>query len=221
MSIEDQIEQDLKQTFGDKGANTLRDTLAEVDGRWSAATTETSASQSREAKVRRMTFRRVLSIAASFLVLAVAGWWVVGAGQSAEPHALYAVYAEAYNVSLTVRGTNDAEGFHQAQMAYQKGDYATAFKEFQALAQQDSGAAQYTFYAGVSALLNEEAALAIPLFKNLLAQPNHLFVEQARWYLALAYLQEGDAAFAKTYLSEIKTGAFKAEEAVDILESLD
>ena len=221
MSIEDQIEQDLKQTFGDEGANALRDTLAEVDGRWSAATPETSASQPREAKVRRMSFRRVLSIAASFLVLAVAGWWVVNTGQSTDPNALYSEYAEAYNVSLTVRGSNEMAGFQQAQTAYQKGDYATAFTKFQALAQQDPGAAQFSFYAGVSALLNEEATLAIPLFKTLLAQPDHLFVEQARWYLALAYLQEDDTASAKTYLSEIKTGAFKAEEAKELLSKIE
>jgi len=221
MSIEDNIEQDLKQTFGDKGANALRDTLAEVDSRWSTNSAEATVSQPHEAKVRSLSFRRVMSIAASFLVLAVAGWWVIGAGQSSDPNALYTEYIGAYDVSLTVRGTTDATAVQAAQSAYQAGEYGAAYSQFAALASQDPAAHSYAFYAGVAALLDGQAAVAIPFFKNLLAEPNHLFIEQSRWYLALSYLQEGDSASAKTILGEIGEDDFKGVEAKEVLGALE
>jgi len=220
MSLDKKIEADLKNTFGDEGAHQLRDTLKRVNAKWGALGAEESVATPQEAKVRRLSIGRIMSIAATLLLLVVAGWWVLDAGSSSNPGDLYAEYASPYRVTMVSRDASDATLVQAAQSAYQDADYGTAYASFNKLSEQDPTATQFQFYAGVSALLDKNAAQAIPLFERLLAQEDHLFVEQSRWYLALAHLQKGDSASAKTYLSDIKTGAFKFEEAGELLGKL-
>ncbi|MFK8056177.1 MAG: tol-pal system YbgF family protein [Saprospiraceae bacterium] len=220
MSLDKKIEADLKNTFGDEGAAQLRDTLKNVDAKWTAPASEETVVAPRQAKVRRLSIGRMMSIAATLLLLAVAGWWVLDDGSSSDPNDLYAEYASPYRVTMVTRDASEGILIQLAQTAYQEEDYGTAYASFSKLSEQEPTATQFQFYAGVSALLDGNAAEAIPIFEGLLAQEDHLFVEQSRWYLALANLQEGDSASAKTYLQDIEEGAYKSEEAKALLSQL-
>ncbi len=77
------------------------------------------------------------------------------------------------------------------------------------------------FYLGVSYLKgsNPQAKAAIDAFDKI--APNSVVVEETKWFMALAYLFDGDNQTAKTLLNEIITAkSFKHREATELIRAL-
>jgi predicted Zn-dependent protease len=108
---------------------------------------------------------------------------------------------------------------NQAIIAYENKNYKETSSAFQELQSNSPDLIALRFYTGLSELGEGNSDIATNIFKEILDTPDHLFVEQSRWYLALAYLQKGDRNAANLELTKIKKGQFKHDEAKIVLNA--
>ena len=109
---------------------------------------------------------------------------------------------------------------NEAMKAYHEKDFMNAQRKFATLNEIETDNNAYQFYESLSLLGANQSEKAIAEFKQILAQPYHLFLEQSKWYLGLAYLQNLDNANAKSTFEAIQKGQYKYQEAQTILEHL-
>ncbi len=115
----------------------------------------------------------------------------------------------------------------RAMSYYEAESYADATSLLKELASKSEGPTyKYSFYLGVSYLGLDppKTELAISALQEVLAVNKEL-TEPAKWYIALAYWEQGEREIAKRYFEDIasQSGFFNREAAKDILnqESLD
>lgn len=207
------LHQQMASLLGDASTLEIRQTLAAVDKEWQAPGTGPRVS---------IFSRRVLGIAASFLVLA----GVFGVYYFTRPLSmseLYASYYEEYPMLLSQRSEAQNETnqlLSTAILAYQNREFQTACAQFSQLRRSAPENAAYTFYLGLCYLELDKTQEAILTFQELLALEAGPYLELTRWYLALAYLDTEQVDLARSAFTEIKAGQFKYEEAQKILNSL-
>jgi len=172
---------------------------------------------------------RRLAVAASFLVLLAAGWFVMNNSSGATNDDLYANYFTTFDNDLPEwRGAEDDEitimqNFDRAMEEYSTGQYAESLPFFEEylISEPDSHFAM--FYSGMAhlevgnfdkAIMRLEQAIATEEEKN--------YREKAKWYLILAHLKKGDRAIAAEKLSAyVKGGAtFKNAGAKELLQQI-
>ena len=114
---------------------------------------------------------------------------------------LFARYFEPYpNVVMpTVRGSEmeDSTTAQKAYRAYDQGNYTEATRWFESAGAGDETVA---LYLANSYLARGETGKAIPILEKLEGE-SELFAEEARWYLALAYLKAGENEHAARLLN--------------------
>lgn len=143
-----------------------------------------------------------ISIAAILLigVTAILLW-----PQSENTSNLFDQYFEPYpNVVMpTVRGVeiNDTTTIQKAYRAYDQEDYAGAVQFFETLETKDEGT---LLYLGNSYLMLNETKKAISVLEKLVNKQSQ-FEEEAKWYLGLSYLKNGDNAMVKNTFDGIKS----------------
>lgn len=136
-----------------------------------------------------------------------------------EPAALYAQYVEAYpNESpyATYRSEASEEGPElRGFRHYDRGEYRQALEQFRLSLDSDPENPTILFYSGNASLLLGETERAIGFFEEVLRLRKGWEVP-SRWYLALAWLQAGDAARAAPYLRQLaeSTGTYREKAAV-------
>ena len=107
----------------------------------------------------------------------------------------------------------------KAFLAYSKKDYEEAEQIFERL-YKNEGTSYYLFYRANALLGLDRASEAIPLLQKYLETGAELS-PKARWYLALAYLQQEKLSEAKELLNEIQHSQdYKAVEAKQLLDEL-
>ena len=205
------IHQGVMGVAGDSGLQNLFGELEKADQ---------SFEHKSSAKVLKLNYRRLLSAAAAILLLLGALLWIFDSEPSSE--VLYATHFEPYIMVLNQRtGSEENVLLKQATSAYSEGNYSASADSFLQLAEDKPSNISYQFYSGISLLAANKANEAIPILEEISRSGNPSFGEQSRWYLALAYLQTDDKVNAKNTLFEIKEGAFRYQEAQEILSSLD
>jgi tetratricopeptide (TPR) repeat protein len=199
MTDDQQIEKDLQDTLGNEDVHLLRSALKQVDAQWQSSDHDSHVPSAivqpiaSRAKVRRLPLNRILAIAASIVVLLVAGIWLIGGEDDpATLESLYTEYGAPYRTTLTARGTNLTTLEQAAFLAYDQQQYGEAFRLFLDLLKERPQEHFYTFYAGSSALAAGRPLEAVPFFQQLIEQSDHLLVEQSQWYLAMSYLKAAD-----------------------------
>ena len=209
--MSDPLENELRDTLGDPGAHELRTLLRQTDAGWRAPA----------AAARRPGWPRYLAAAAAILLLIVAGWWTTTQFRSASPESLFASYYTPYETFAAERG--DTPGtllFAQANAAYRAGNYALAYEGFTTLLDSEPDNTLYRFLLAQAALAAGRAAEAAADFEQLVSTPDHLFTEQSRWYVALAYLKQGKLPDARRSFEAIAVGQYRHAEAQAILRQL-
>ena len=213
LGLHQQITTSLK---GEK-IHEFRHVLKETDQNWKSVEAVPNT------KVKKINFRRVIAIAATVLLLIMAyQFFFVGGGQRSNDQ-LFADNFQPYQMLLSQRDISKEDIntlLEKAISTYTKGDFQNASLAFQQLAENDPEDISYSFYQAVSELGAKNSDEAIALFNGILAAGEHSFVEQSRWYLALAYMQKGDTMKAEKVLKEIRSGQFKYAEAKQLLEKL-
>lgn len=129
-----------------------------------------------------------------------------------------AAQLQAYELSFGDRGTPQ-DDLLQAGQYYQAGRYAEAIPLLQKAA-QESEDGKYRLALGISQLLNEQPDSAIKSLQALIDLPDPVYQAHARWYTALAYLQQEQPAKAAPFLQLLaqKSRAFNSTKAKALLE---
>ncbi|MEL6654778.1 MAG: hypothetical protein AAFQ87_28655, partial [Bacteroidota bacterium] len=158
------------------------------------------------------------AIAASVLLLAIAGIWYLNRPKPASDY--FAEYFVPYRAPINLRGgPEEMNQWEAARQAYVDGDFVRSAQGFASIS--DSSAPVYVrdFYHGMSLLNQTPPAItqAIPLLQSV-SEGQHDYREIAAWYVALAYLQNEQPQEAIPYLQSLKS--YRSAEAKNILESL-
>ena len=205
---DDRLDEELRRTLGQPGVHAIRDVLREVDAAWTPPIRKLDPKR----PLRRSRWRVGLAAAASVLMLILAGTWLLGSDTTGVDS-----YLVPYEMAAAVRGDGDPAADAEARAYYEAGEYERAAAAFGTLSPDDPTVA---FYRGVSTLLAGQAAEAIPILSALVARDDHLYVEQARYYLGLAYAKTGRDAEARSTLREIGEGQYRYREAQEMLALL-
>ena len=210
------LHRQVSETLKGEKVHQLRNVLHEVDKDWKVESKEDSA------KIINFNFRRVLTIAATVALIIIGLQWFSNSNLSSEE--LYAANFETYPMLLNQRSvdenTADLITYNNAITFYAKGQNQEALASFEKLIQAQPENITYQFYQANLLLSEKKSGEAIPIFQKILAGDYPLFEEQARWYLALAFLENNEKENAKTLLEEIKVEQFKSKEAARVLSHL-
>lgn len=174
----------------------------------------------------------VASAAAAFLIIAAAAlWWLLRtpdvsparAGKiPAELNLLARLEPPPY-IAPALRGTEDeaAERFRTGMRYYQEGQYARAIPELRAAAGLKSESAQARFFLGISLLLTGQSDEGIVELKAAESLGDPAYLEEARFFLAKAYLAKSDVAAAKEKLRQVvEANGRMRDEAADLLRRM-
>ncbi len=116
----------------------------------------------------------------------------------------------------------EKELLQEALLAYDQGNYVSAIGLFNEIPVTDENRLEVLMYAGNAYLATGQTAQAKEMFTNII-EDNMGLVIQAKWYLSLCYLKEGDVVNARPLLEEIEsTGKYnKSDDAAEILDKLE
>jgi tetratricopeptide (TPR) repeat protein len=157
-------------------------------------------------------------IAATTLIFSLLFSWFIFSKPT--PEKLFSEHFQTYQSISTFGG--EEQPMDKAMDFYNSGRYAEAINAMEAALVNDAyNLSQYHFYLGVSYLANNNPDKAIANFRKTLSADND-FVQQSKWYLALAFLKKGDKEETKKLLQEISSmnAAYKQKEAAEILKDL-
>ncbi|MEO0470957.1 MAG: hypothetical protein AAF206_15120 [Bacteroidota bacterium] len=198
-----QIAQQLDQAFDGAEVFALRKELQSI------------RALRQQKKVRRFPVWSYAAVAAAIAILVLL--WVNPGGSGKSSEALFAENFGAYPMLISSRADSVSDTLGAALIAYENGDYAVAARHFAALDSADNIQPRFLrFYEAVSLLGAKDGAGAIAILQALdLPELD----EAKQWYLALAYLQNGQPEASKETLKDIQTGRF-APQAAELLEVL-
>ena len=198
-----------------KGENfhKLRDVLQKTDASWTGEKGHSGG------RVISMSFMK-MAIAASVVVLmGVALWFNITS--STDGPELFAAHFEPYDMVITQRSLEGPKDqvLETAINNYDDGNYQESEKQFSNLAEINPDEPIMRIYECISSLATGNSKSSIDCFDNLLNIP--ALAEQSRWYLGLAYLQDGNGKKAAEVLSQIGEKEYKYAEAKEILNLIN
>ena len=176
--------------------------------------------------------RRILSLAASFLVIGLAGWWFLS--QPASPEQIYAnnfsVHPDKLSIEIEDRLSETGFGINKEALGnlqnaintYNNGDYQMAIQQLNAYknANSEDVLASYAqFYEAVALLKNGKIEAGQEQLESL-SKVNFPLQADAQWYLALANLQQGNITKAKEILQSLTAVTRYQKKATNILNDL-
>lgn len=167
----------------------------------------------------------ISSIAAALvLILAISSKVFFSAG-SKNSSAVYDKYYEVYPAIMSFRSTSEGaeekDLLYKAFASYDIKDYNQASQYFETIAMQDSTNYLSRFYLGICKIELDNLNEAEEYLSELILRNNHIFWEQAHWYLAMVYVKKDKQNKAREILHKIvQQNMAKTEEAKDILKSL-
>ncbi len=139
-----------------------------------------------------------IAIAAA-IVIAVGSIWFFS---NIPNRSLYNKYFKPAPGLPTTMSSADNFDFYDAMVNYKHGDYKTAIDKWQILSENKPENDTINYFLGVAHLANKNIIEAIPfLERSVEAEDNSVFLNDAYFYLGLAYLKEGNLELAKKHLS--------------------
>ena len=165
--------------------------------------------------------------AAAFITLLIGiGMLWIYHSQITKPDELYASYFEPYPSIYSQRSVNkDSEQGtlkRKAFLAYEKENWEKAIDHFDKLLLLQPEKAEYAFYAAILDLKLNNAYRAIKRFQTVLKKEDPLLEDQTIWYIALAYLKEGNVEESEEYLQQIiKEDMANKEKASKLLRRIE
>ena len=210
-----EFQKDLKQAIAVSQREDLRATLQQLE---------------KKAGSRRLLpLPRKWLVAASFFLLVTLGFWSVQNRFFPSNEALYHEHFEPMRnkVMPITRGSDVQTIEYKAFAAYESAEYNTAINLFNSV--EDPKQDHILFIKAMCYLSldknNEAVEILLPLATDRRSSEiSDDYSEEARWYLALAYLNQGEEQKAVSQfnlIAEQGENAFKKEEAKEILSYLD
>lgn len=162
--------------------------------------------QLERSKPYRRNIRFRMAVAASLIVLVVAGIFLFNALNRTDAQQIFASHFDPYPVieQGTIRGTNDGSELVQGLQAYEQGQYATAIDLLVPFQSANPHQTIVQFYLGLSYLANNQAERAVVVLRPLADNSDFALSEQATWYLGLAYLKTGATAKSTAIFDQLQ-----------------
>lgn len=208
------LHKEIHYVIADKGLDDFRQKVKEAS--------EPYVSLSAAGRQAKNAFPFYLKIAAAITLLigTVTIFYLI---QPEDQNDLFAKYFTPYEAPMNFRsdgtsGTDDA--WKQALAYYDAGKYqeAVPYLEKVVIDKPDNTLAK--LLKGVSYLAIGSTAQAEENFSAIIKDGQNMFVEQAKWYLALTYLKEEKTEDAKILLISIESGAYH-DNAQELLRSIE
>ncbi len=139
---------------------------------------------------------------------------------------LYDTYYETYTAVMNFRSTNTQNqtrtSLANAFDRYEAGDFKQASFFFEKIVREDNSNYMCRFYLSICKMETNKPDEAEEYLTGLVLKNNHIFWEQAHWYLALLYLKMNSKKEAKMILNKmVHENMAQKTEAKIILKSLE
>ncbi|KJD35830.1 hypothetical protein PW52_08860 [Tamlana sedimentorum] len=145
-----------------------------------------------------LNFKRI-AIAAAFII-GLGSIWYFSIPQNEKLYAKY--YKNDPGLPTTMSSTNNFE-FYSAMVKYKHGEYKSAIQSWNALVAKTPENDTLNYFIGVAHLANKNVDSAIPfLERTVQSKKDFPLINDANYYLGLAYLKEGNTELAKQFLSK-------------------
>ena len=157
---------------------------------------ETIVKKSIDRKVRHLNLSKIAVAAA--IIIAVGSIWFFSTPQNDKLYAKY--FKPDPGLPTTMSSTNNFD-FYDAMVNYKHGDYKMAIDKWKILSENKPENDTLNYFLGVAHLANKNVIEAIPfLERSVEAEDDFVFLDDAYFYLGLAYLKEGNIELAKKHL---------------------
>jgi tetratricopeptide (TPR) repeat protein len=166
----------------------------------------------------RITWQRVLAVAASVALVVAATVWML---RPQMDERLYAHYRDLPEADFTLRGTAD-DVQHQLERggtAFNQKNYDEALTAFRAALALQPEHTEAQFFAALC-LLEKNDMLAAEALLAPIVNSTNVWASEARWYLALSMLRRHDRVGCAAQLQQIGTGERRYADAQTLLEKL-
>lgn len=175
----------------------------------------------KEGRMLPFNIRPILAVAASLLILLVAGYLFIDSTPNNQE--LFAAYYQPYpNIVNPVERSADKNLNDQGLFYYENGDYFSAIRAFENQLATDPANVAWKFYRGVSLLQVDKAESAAQDLRQVIQSNNIQFVVPAQWYLGLATLKMGNKGEAVAIFEKLaQSDNGYATKAQRILAELD
>ena len=226
------LEQDLNEIILDEDILDFRKELVEIrqemkndkeqfKGKWDEETIEIKLEN------RNQSAGKWYLMAASIAILfGLAGYFYFLQTQTVSNEQLFAQYYSAYPSDISERSDDisTSNPFILGLIEYEEGDFIEASQFFSLAVENDNQNFSAYLYLGVSFLEMDSLYKAINGFGRIINDRDNLFVDQAKWYLALTYIKTNDENY-KQKIHELLNSIIidkgdRAIEATEILEKI-
>lgn len=133
--------------------------------------------------------------AAVVILLAITGYWWFNTPQHEK---LYSTYFTPDPGLPTTMSSDSNFEFYDAMVNYKRGEYKIAIEKWESINTKND---TLNYFLGVAHLANKKHQNAISFLEASIDNPDFPLLNDAYYYLSLAYLKEGDIELAKKYLS--------------------
>lgn len=182
-------------------------------------------------QIRQLPFRRYWAAAAMIILLVAAGLFYLPKGDTDVFASNFEPYedkiSEDVEIVLSERGAAfdvaAIEALQQGLVDYQNKEYAkaiTIFEKYLKSSTKDYKGVEVQFYLAVSYLAEGQAQKAIEQFDMLDGHPKFKWTEDADWYLALAYIKNGQNSEAQKVLEGLKMSSIYGTKVQGVLEKM-
>jgi len=165
--------------------------------------------------------RKWFAAAASVLIIAISALWLFNPSDSHQDlfNSYYTPYLNVVNPTLRAEQPTNIPLRDQAYQAYDRQEYQKAVDAFLSIPEHEQEV-EDQLYLGISYLSLQNMQEAVTVLKTYV-QEQEQFKLQAQWYLALAYIAQGESELAVPLLNQVSTErGFKAVEAQNLLQQL-
>lgn len=167
--------------------------------------------RSPEQRVRFLKYSRIAAAAA--IIIALGSIWFFSTPLNEKLYAKY--FKPDPGLPTTMSSTNNFD-FYDAMVSYKHGDYQDAIDKWKILSETKPENDTLNYFLGLAYMANRKEAQAIPFLERTVEAPDDFtFLNEAYYYLGLAYLKTGNIELAKKNLS-----LSKSEKAKDIILKL-
>ncbi len=225
VEMKEEIEsRDLKRAIEEHHDQTFREMLGEFEEEIRQDAQETEEEENRKVipiSGKKKRFDRKWLAAASVIILLGIGIFY-NLNRPVTTEELFLSNFEPYpNVVFPIeRGSSESDVKTIAFSAYEREDYEAAIAGFDSL-YSETGEAHYLFYKANALIALHRSDEAIPLLIQYSESGDQLS-EKSGWYLAMAYLDNGDREMAgKVIDSLIANEIYMGNEATDLMSSPD
>ncbi len=181
---------------------------------------------SRKEKIRAESARRitVMKYAAVFAGVGLITSMILFTGRSLTSEEIVNQYFSAYEAPAAIRSSVERTNseYFLGLRYYNNKDYRNAASQFAKVLEINPGDMQTHLLSGVSNMEIKKYSEAEESFTTVIDDNDNLFIESAKWYLALCYLQTDENKKASELLTKIRNeGGIYSKDARKILKKIN